>query len=144
MASGASANRALWIARKTHVDARGVLFKVIDGTEPRLPQGIGEFYVATLLPGMSRGGHYHVRTHEWFTVIEGKVNALVWDVGTGRLGEFELDGGTPGTLYVPAGTAHFFRNRHQSTAIMVAYANQRYDPADTIKADLENFGGRRT
>jgi dTDP-4-dehydrorhamnose 3,5-epimerase-like enzyme len=122
------------ISREYHADGRGWLVKVITGAEEHMDPRLGEVYVTSANPGQVRGNHYHTRTSEWFTVIQGTVMAVIVDPATG-----ERLGWTPResehvTMSVPPGIAHAFKNPETSTnaAVLIAYADQRYEPLDTV------------
>ena len=86
------------------------------------------------LPGQTRGGHYHRRAHEWFTVVQGAASVSLRYMETGEEMEFNFTAFEPVTLYIPPGIAHTFRNSRNSSEpmILVAYSDQQYDPTDTI------------
>jgi dTDP-4-dehydrorhamnose 3,5-epimerase-like enzyme len=118
-------------------DDRGWFLKVIEGNEPHLPPATGEVYLTLTLPGRVRGGHYHVRTAEWFTIVLGRARVALTDPKTGDRRDFDLSAESPTTLYVPAGIGHSFTNLAEDGApmLLVAYADRPYDPADTVVLD---------
>jgi dTDP-4-dehydrorhamnose 3,5-epimerase-like enzyme len=122
------------IPRKLLVDDRGWFLKVIEGTETGLPPFTGEVYLTMALPGQTRGGHYHKRANEWFTVVQGAAIVLLRNIETDEEMELKLNASEPLTLYVPPGIAHTFQNLRNATEpmILVAYSDQLYDPTDTI------------
>ena len=127
-----------FIARCKLSDERGWFLKVIDGTEADIPAHVGEVYLTHALPGQARGNHYHPQTAEWFTLIEGRARLQVEDPASGECGEWWLDAGEPQTVYMPAGLAHVFVNAADAPApfLLLAYAANRYDPADTIAFEV--------
>jgi len=126
------------IDRKRFEDHRGWLLKVIAGNEMHLPRDIGEIYVTHALPAHSRGGHYHILTSEWFTVIAGDAEVLLEDPRLGRRYRLALSAANPRTLYVPAGIKHQFNcpGTSKMPFTMVAYSDRRYDPSDTYPTEL--------
>lgn len=126
------------IPRVLHLDERGWLVKVIDGTEERLPATLGEVYVTMALPGQSRGNHYHTKTSEWFTVVVGSAEITVIDPTSGETRCHSLTADSPVTIYIPSGIGHIFTNPTGATEsmILIAYADRPYDPNDTILLDL--------
>ncbi len=120
------------IKRRRIEDARGVFVKALTGLEENLASQVGEVYIVTTLTGQVRGNHYHPVTSEWFTVVIGQLVTRYLDVQTGEAREVTLDAAAGETLYMPAGIAHAFKNTGQETAVMIAYADHTYDPADTI------------
>ncbi|MEL6720299.1 MAG: WxcM-like domain-containing protein [Bacteroidota bacterium] len=125
------------IKRRKIEDSRGWFLKVIDGKEANLPSHTGEVYLTMALPGEIKGGHYHNKANEWFTLIEGKCEVRLEDMETKERYIFSLEGREPLTLFVPAKIAHAFVNNEESTKfILLAYTDQLYDPVDTIPYQL--------
>ncbi len=123
-----------FIPRRRLQDERGWFLKVIDGHEADIPPHTGEVYLTLAHPGQARGDHYHPETAEWFTVIDGRALLRVADPQTGARAEWWLDSAHPQTVFMPAGLAHVFVNPAQAerSFLLLAYAANRYDPADTI------------
>jgi dTDP-4-dehydrorhamnose 3,5-epimerase-like enzyme len=123
-----------FIPRRLISDERGWFLKVIDGHEEGIPPHTGEVYLTLAHPGQARGDHYHPETAEWFTVIDGRALLQVADPQTGARGEWWLDSAEPQTVFMPAGLAHVFVNPAEAerSFLLLAYAANRYDPADTI------------
>jgi dTDP-4-dehydrorhamnose 3,5-epimerase-like enzyme len=126
------------IPRKLLADERGWFLKVLDGGEEYLPPQPGEVYLTMAVPGQARGNHYHPLTAEWFTIVTGEALLLVADPANGERAEFWLSAADPQTVHMPAGLAHVFVNPADSHAdfLLVAYAANRFDPADTIAYPL--------
>ena len=126
------------IPRVFKADGRGWFLKVIDGDERELPAEIGEVYLTMAIPGEVRGNHYHQRTAEWFTVVNGKALLRLLDPSTSETRDIQLESSSPLTVYVPPGIAHAFQNPEDADEemLLVAYAGSRYDPADTIPLKL--------
>jgi oxalate decarboxylase/phosphoglucose isomerase-like protein (cupin superfamily) len=110
----------------------------MDGSEPALPRTFGEIYLVMALPGQVRANHYHPRTSEWFTIVEGSALLKVADPGSNEQREIHLHASEPQTVFVPAGIAHAFKNPEDSGTelLLVAYADHPYDPADTVQFGL--------
>ncbi|HVU13443.1 MAG TPA: WxcM-like domain-containing protein [Phototrophicaceae bacterium] len=126
------------IPRDLKADPRGWLLKVLTGTEDHLGSEIGEIYLTLAQPGQARGNHYHRKTQEWFTVVQGSATLILGDPESGARRELHLSADTPVTVYVPSGVSHVFVNAADATTpmLLVAYADQRYQPDDTIPANL--------
>ena len=122
------------IPRRLISDKRGWFLKVIDGHEEGIPPHTGEVYLTLAHPGQNRGNHYHPKTAEWFTVIDGRALLQVMDPQTGARAEWWLDSAEPRTVFMPAGLAHVFINPAdaEGSFLLLAYAANLYDPADTI------------
>lgn len=131
-------DRVAVIPRVFHGDGRGWLLKLMDGTEPTLSPVFGEIYMVMALPGHVRANHYHVKTSEWFTVVQGKAILKLADPESCEQREVFLEAAEPQTVFVPAGVAHAFKNPEDSglELILIAYADRPYDPADTLALQL--------
>lgn len=75
-------NKIRIIPRKLIVDERGWFLKVITGTEEDIPQHTGEVYLTMGKVGQAKGGHYHPKALEWFTVIQGEAKLILEDTET--------------------------------------------------------------
>ena len=127
-------DRAYTLPRIVKSDDRGQLWKVLNGAEEHAPAEFGEIYVVTVQPGHSRGGHYHPKANEWFTVLHGSARAVLTDPISSEERLVELSAGDPAMIFVPAGLAHSFTNtgNRGSELWILAYSDQPYDPDDTV------------
>lgn len=132
-------DRITLIPRRRIADERGWFLKVVDGGEPDMPDHTGEVYLTLAVPGQARGNHYHPLTDEWFTIVAGRALLMVADPLSGERAEYRLDAAEPQTVHMPAGIAHVFVNPGDSGTdfVLVAYAANRYDPADTVPFRVE-------
>lgn len=119
------------IKRSLLQDSRGSFLKVINGKETGNPFNC-EVYITTAKPGENRGGHYHLKAREWFTLIKGKTTLTVIDIKSNEKSEISLSETNPETIYVPPGIAHNFYNDGDCDFILIAYTDVEYDPSDTI------------
>lgn len=119
------------IKRNLLQDSRGSFLKVINGNEADNPFNC-EVYITSAKPGESKGGHYHLKAREWFTLIKGKAILTVIDIKTNEKSEISLSETNPETIYIPPGIAHNFFNVGDCDFILIAYTNVEYDPSDTI------------
>ena len=124
------------IDRKLIIDERGWFFKAITGREEGLPQHTGEVYLTMGKPGQSKGGHYHPKAVEWFTVIAGKAILKLEDIETRERREIKLSLESAQSVYVPNNVAHIFENAGDTDFVVLAYTDLLYDPADTIAYKL--------
>jgi dTDP-4-dehydrorhamnose 3,5-epimerase-like enzyme len=125
------------IPRKLIKDNRGWFLKVINGEENNLPKYTGEIYFTNAFPGQSRGGHYHLRAKEWFTLIKGMCDLYLEDIETGEKMVLSLSSNEPITVYVPSMIAHSFLNKSNEEYLLMAYNDLLYDPSDTIPYDFK-------
>lgn len=120
------------IPRKLIVDDRGWFLKAITGTEDNLPNQTGEVYLTMGKLGQSKGGHYHPKALEWFTIIEGFVILKLEDIFTKEQIQFPLSLSSSCTVFIPNNVAHIVVNNDSSDFILLAYTDLKYDPKDTI------------
>lgn len=130
-------NKIQLIPRKLITDSRGWFLKVIDGKEENLPNYTGEIYFTNALPGQSKGGHYHLKAKEWFTLINGICDLHLVDIETGEEMVVSLSSVDPVTVYVPSKIAHSFVNTGNGEYLLVAYNDLLYDPSDTIPYEFK-------
>jgi len=125
------------IDRKMLPDVRGWFLKVLNGMEEFLPAHTGESYITMALPGEWRANHFHHKTAEWFTVFKGKAKVILEDIQTKERVEVIVDAVHPKTIFAPPGVAHVFINiSDQEELMLIAYAGNIYDPADTVPYNL--------
>jgi dTDP-4-dehydrorhamnose 3,5-epimerase-like enzyme len=120
------------IERKKIEDSRGWFLKVINGLEDHLPSYTGEVYLTNAKPGETKGGHYHEKANEWFTLITGECELKMVDIISGEKLTFFLSSDIPKTIYVPSNIAHIFINKSTADFILLAYSDQLFESNDTI------------
>lgn len=126
-------------AFEAHNDERGKL--VVFLKEPELTEEykkFGQIYFITFSgPGVIRGNHYHKNWHEWFGIVQGKVEAVVEDVRTKERKTFILDAEKDGYMRLQTGpyVAHAFRCL-STTAALLNYANSKWNDHDTLPYTL--------
>lgn len=120
------------IPRRLVEDERGWFLKVITGTEENIPPYTGEVYLTMGRKGQAKGGHYHPKAVEWFTVIEGKAMLKLEDVETHEKMEVVMSLENPILVFVPSNVAHIFENLSDSDFIVLAYTDLVYNSSDTI------------
>ncbi|MBF4470268.1 WxcM-like domain-containing protein [Flavobacterium sp. HJJ] len=125
------------IPRKLITDNRGWFLKVIDGLEENIPSHTGEVYLTNAVPGEAKGGHYHEKANEWFTLIVGECKLKTVDILTGEKQSLCLSSAKSETIYIPNHIAHIFINNSSEDFILLAYSDQLYLPEDTIS--FSNF-----
>lgn len=124
------------IPRRLIKDDRGWFLKVITGTEENIPGHTGEVYLTMGKPGQTKGGHYHPKALEWFTLVSGKAILKLEDVQTHEKMQIEISFDNAVTVFVPHGVAHAWENAGTDDFILLAYTDLLYDPKDTIAYNL--------
>jgi dTDP-4-dehydrorhamnose 3,5-epimerase-like enzyme len=113
-------------------DHRGWFLKAVDGNEEHNPFDC-EVYFTNAKPRESKGGHYHLKAKEWFTLLKGKAELILIDTQTNEKIILLLDEENPITVYVPEKVAHIFKNISDTEEfILAAFTDKKYDPTDTI------------
>jgi dTDP-4-dehydrorhamnose 3,5-epimerase-like enzyme len=110
-------------------DNRGRVFEVL--RREHVPDGgFGQVYVFTGSPGSVKGNHYHTRKTEWFCVISGEGELILFDPKTFARESLKLSGARPTVVTISAGTAHAMRNTGDGEMIVLAYTTEPYNPDD--------------
>lgn len=125
-------NKVQILQRRLISDDRGWFLKAITGTEEELPNHTGEVYLTMGKPGQAKGGHYHPKAVEWFTIIEGSAILRLEDINTHESKEIEMSLEKAITIFIPNNVAHIVVNNSENNFILLAYTDKLYDPADTI------------
>lgn len=124
------------IPRRLIYDDRGWFLKVIDGKEENLPLYTGEIYITSAKESQAKGGHYHPKASEWFTLLSGSCDLFLVDISTKEEMVVKLSFEEASTIYVPNGVAHIFVNTQKEDFILLAYTDLLYQPEDTIPYDF--------
>ena len=106
---------------KTNKDQRG-LFAEFLKTEDS-----GQFSFFTVLPGKTRGGHYHHTKVEKFLVVEGKIRFSFQSVRDGAKIELETNSDNLEVVETIPGYAHTLENPCSSKAIVLCWANEVFE-----------------
>ena len=124
------------IQRRFIADNRGWFLKAITGTEEGIPSHTGEVYLTMGKPGQSKGGHYHPKAVEWFTIIEGSAILKLEDIKTHERKDIEMSLERAITVFVPNNVAHVVVNNSDKDFILLAYTDRLYDPNDTVQYSI--------
>ena len=132
-------NKIRIIEREKIQDSRGWFLKIINGFEKGLPQFTGEIYTTSAISGEAKGGHYHLKANEWFTLIQGKCKLKLYDIDEKEYYEIILEDKFPKTIYIPFRIAHSFENYSSKNFILVAYTDKLFDLSDTVKFNFNEI-----
>jgi UDP-2-acetamido-2,6-beta-L-arabino-hexul-4-ose reductase len=113
---------------KKHVDHRGWLSEIL--REDLVKNKIAQIHVSVSKKGIFRGGHYHKRKVEWFSVINGKARFFFKNLQTGEEREVELSGEDLKVIEVPPFVYHKVKSLSQNMLFLVG-VNEVYDDNDS-------------
>ena len=96
--------------------------------------GEGQTSFSTSVPGVTRGGHFHRRKVERFTVLAGRGTISMRRLFTGDVQRFEVDGDHPTVVDMPTMWAHDITNTGDETLYLGLWISAIYRPEhpDTI------------
>ncbi len=104
-----------------HGDERGIFVEMLKTPD------CGQFSFFTVLPGVTRGSHYHHTKTEKFLVVEGTVRMCFRQLVTGETHEVELFSDKPQVVDTIPGWVHDITNVGESKAIIMLWANETFD-----------------
>lgn len=112
---------------KLHADARGTLFEAVRS------QGMGQVFMSTTRPGVTRGNHFHLGKVERFQVVKGQAVIRLRRVLTDDVAEFAVSDERPVFIDMPTMYTHSIENVGEGELITLFWANEFFDPkaADT-------------
>jgi len=108
---------------KPRTDARGAFVEVL-----KTPAS-GQFSYFTAHPGVTRGGHYHHSKVEKFLVAHGTGRFRFRHVLSGETFELTGSAGEPRMIETIPGWAHDVTNIGDDQLVVLAWANEQFDPA---------------
>ena len=91
----------------------------------------GQVSYSTTRTSMIRGGHFHTRKIERFSVISGKAKIILREILSNEKTEFILDGKTPSYVDMPIWYTHNIQNIDKSDLVTIFWVNEHYDPDDS-------------
>ena len=107
-------------------DDRGVLAEI----SPVLKNRLKHMFMATILPGKTRGNHYHKHKTEWILLLEGKALVTLMDTKTKKQNQIELTGLTPQLLEVVPHTSVKISNHTKRKAIILVIVDEAFNLHD--------------
>lgn len=104
-----------------HKDGRGVFVEMLKTPD------CGQFSFFTVLPGVTRGSHYHHSKTEKFLVVKGTTKMRFRHLITDELHEVVLSSDAPQVMDTIPGWVHDITNIGNSEAIVMLWANEVFD-----------------
>ncbi|MEN9327877.1 MAG: hypothetical protein RI947_685 [Candidatus Parcubacteria bacterium] len=129
--------------KRTHfqkkTDKRGSLIVFLKESElDDAKKKFGQIYFVTFSEkGIVRGNHYHKKWHEWFGVVDGKVEVVLEDVRTKERKKLILDAKKDKYVRLETGPyiAHAIRSLTKYASLL-SYADGEWDGQDTHQYTL--------
>ncbi len=114
-------------------DARGVFVEMLKMHDS------GQFSYFTILPGITRGGHYHHSKTEKFLVVKGKAYFRFRHVISGKYFELYTNAETPEVVETVPGWSHDITNVSDEDVIVLIWASEIFnnESPDTYDKPLE-------
>ena len=108
-----------------HTDDRGNLFEAIRA------DGLGQVFLSTTHPGITRGNHFHTHKVERFLVISGSAKIRVRKVLTDETHVFDVSGDTLQAIDIPTLHTHNITNVGDEPLMTLFWAGAHFDPDDS-------------
>jgi UDP-2-acetamido-2,6-beta-L-arabino-hexul-4-ose reductase len=102
-------------------DNRGWLAEVIKSDQ------MGQIFISTTKPGITRGNHWHHSKVEKFLVLSGKGSIRFRSIFSDEIIEYEVSGEQLTVLDIPPGYTHSITNIGTSEMITLFWANEPFD-----------------
>jgi UDP-2-acetamido-2,6-beta-L-arabino-hexul-4-ose reductase len=109
---------------KLNSDARGTLFEAVRA------ENMGQTFMSTTQPGVTRGDHFHLRKVERFLVVKGKATIRIRNVLGKDVHKFEVDGSKPSFIDMPTMHTHSIRNTGNDDLYTLFWTNEFFNPFD--------------
>jgi len=103
-------------------DPRGWLAEVF-----RSPS-LGQIFVSTTRPGITRGHHWHHTKTEKFLVVQGQAVIRFRQLDGSRVIEYPVSGEEPRVVDIPPGYTHSITNTGTSDLVTLFWASEPFDP----------------
>ena len=115
-----------------HADERGRFVEMIK------TETAGQISYFTAAPGVTRGGHFHHTKVEKFMVVAGRAKITFRNILSDEVKTMTICAQTPEIIETIPGWAHKIENMGQSELIVLAWANEVFDPknADTVQVSV--------
>ena len=117
----------------TRSDDRGWLAEFIKSP------AIGQIFVSTTKPGITRGNHWHHTKTEKFLVVKGEATIKFRKIGGERVLEYRVSGDRPEVVDIPTGYTHSITNTGTEELVTLFWANEILNPEkpDTYYSEVE-------
>ena len=106
---------------KNNIDDRGSFIEVLRSNSQ------GQYSFSTTKPQVIRGGHFHTRKIERFSVIRGKALIQLRKIGTTEVFDYYLSGEDPAYVDMPIWYTHNIKNIGEEELYTMFWINEFYD-----------------
>jgi len=115
------------------VDERGRLAELLKSDH------VGQIFVSTTHPGVTRGNHYHHTKIEKFCVLHGDAVIRFRRLGASEILEYPVSGAKFEVVDIPPGYTHHIENVGDNEMVVLFWASEAFDPErpDTYRLDVE-------
>ncbi len=107
---------------KKNEDNRGFLSEFIKSNE------MGQIFISTTKPGITRGNHWHHTKVEKFFVISGKAQISLRHMVSGETVSYTVSGDEPTVVDIPVGYTHNIKNIGDEKMICLFWSSRIFDP----------------
>ena len=114
-----------------NADERGYLMEILRESDPFYSR-FAQVYVSKNYPGVIRAWHYHrIQTDIW-TVVDGMVKAVMYDIRQdsptrGEVQEVFIGPDSPKALVIPVGVAHGYKTIGTEPSLLLNFSDTLYD-----------------
>ncbi len=117
----------------TRSDDRGWLAEFIKSP------AIGQIFVSTTKPGITRGNHWHHTKTEKFLVVKGEAAIKFRKIGDDKVLEYRVSSDKPEVVDIPTGYTHSITNTGTEELVTLFWANEILNPEkpDTYYSEVE-------
>jgi UDP-2-acetamido-2,6-beta-L-arabino-hexul-4-ose reductase len=118
-----------------NVDNRGHLVETVKTRD------MGQAFVSSTKPGITRGNHFHRRKIERFVVLSGTADIEIRRVFTDDVKTFRVTGGAPCAIDIPTLHTHNITNVADNELLTFFWTNEIFDPtaSDTYALNVTDM-----
>lgn len=103
-------------------DPRGWLAEVLRGS------ALGQIFVSTTRPGVTRGHHWHHTKTEKFLVVSGEAAIRFRRLDGTEVLQYTVSGADPRVVDIPPGYTHSITNTGETDLVTLFWASEPFDP----------------
>ncbi|MEP3481020.1 MAG: NAD-dependent epimerase/dehydratase family protein [Fuerstiella sp.] len=128
------------VALELWSDERGSLFEAIRS------DGLGQFFVSTTFPGITRGEHFHFRKVERFLVVSGSAKIRLRRIFDDQVHEFDVSGDNLQAIDIPTLHTHNITNTGDTPLLTLFWSSEHFDrnDPDTYAAKVQSDDSTKT